>query len=116
MHSEKAASPANRLLNPREREIVAYHEMGHALVALALPGSDPIPSYLSGTVDSDADGDLIVAIAVDGTVRAVTRTYDADGAEGEWEAMIEPSLLDAGDASVQSWLVEGPVESPTFLR
>src|SRR3712207_1962181 len=32
----------NRLLNPREREIVAYHEMGHALVALALPGMDPV--------------------------------------------------------------------------
>jgi cell division protease FtsH len=32
----------NRLLNPREREIVAYHEMGHALVAMALPGSDPV--------------------------------------------------------------------------
>jgi cell division protease FtsH len=32
----------NRLLNPREREIVAYHEMGHALVALALPGTDPV--------------------------------------------------------------------------
>jgi cell division protease FtsH len=32
----------NRLLNPKEREIVAYHEMGHALVALALPGSDPV--------------------------------------------------------------------------
>ncbi|MBI0432556.1 ATP-dependent zinc metalloprotease FtsH [Roseomonas sp. KE0001] len=32
----------NRLLNPREREIVAYHEMGHALVAMAVPGSDPV--------------------------------------------------------------------------
>ncbi len=32
----------NRLLNPREREIVAYHEMGHALVASLLPGSDPV--------------------------------------------------------------------------
>jgi cell division protease FtsH len=32
----------NRILNPREREIVAYHEMGHALVALALPGVDPV--------------------------------------------------------------------------
>ena len=32
----------NRLLNPREREIVAYHEMGHALVAMALPGVDPL--------------------------------------------------------------------------
>jgi len=32
----------NRLLNPREREIVAYHEIGHALSALALPGTDPV--------------------------------------------------------------------------
>lgn len=32
----------NRVLNPREREVVAYHEMGHALVALSLPGSDAI--------------------------------------------------------------------------
>jgi cell division protease FtsH len=32
----------SRLLNPHEREVVAYHEMGHALVALALPGMDPV--------------------------------------------------------------------------
>jgi len=32
----------NRLINPREREIVAHHEMGHALVALSLPGTDPV--------------------------------------------------------------------------
>jgi cell division protease FtsH len=32
----------NRLINAREREIVAYHEIGHALVALSLPGSDPV--------------------------------------------------------------------------
>jgi len=32
----------NRLLGPEERRIVAYHEMGHALVALAQPGGDPV--------------------------------------------------------------------------
>lgn len=32
----------SRLLNEREREVVAYHEMGHALVASALPGADPV--------------------------------------------------------------------------
>jgi len=32
----------NRLLNLKEREIVAYHETGHALVAMALPGVDPV--------------------------------------------------------------------------
>ena len=32
----------NRLLNPREREIVAHHEMGHAFVAAALSGTDVV--------------------------------------------------------------------------
>jgi cell division protease FtsH len=32
----------NRLLIPKEREVVAYHEMGHALAALALPGTDTV--------------------------------------------------------------------------
>lgn len=32
----------NRLLNPKERKVVAYHEMGHALVAMSLPGVDPV--------------------------------------------------------------------------
>jgi len=32
----------NRLINEKEREIVANHEMGHAIVALSLPGTDPV--------------------------------------------------------------------------
>ncbi len=32
----------SRVLNARERESVAFHEMGHALVALAQKGTDPV--------------------------------------------------------------------------
>ena len=32
----------NRVLNEHERTVVAYHEMGHALVAMSLPGSDTV--------------------------------------------------------------------------
>ena len=32
----------NRLLNPLERRVVAYHELGHAMVTLALPGTDTV--------------------------------------------------------------------------
>jgi cell division protease FtsH len=31
-----------RIMSPRERETVAYHESGHAVVASALPGLDPV--------------------------------------------------------------------------
>jgi cell division protease FtsH len=32
----------NRVLNKMDKERVAYHEVGHALVALSFPGADPI--------------------------------------------------------------------------
>jgi len=32
----------NSLLNKLERRVVAYHELGHAMVALALPGTDSV--------------------------------------------------------------------------
>ena len=32
----------NRILNPAEKERVAHHEVGHALVAMSIPGSDAV--------------------------------------------------------------------------
>jgi cell division protease FtsH len=32
----------NRMLNEKEKEIVAYHEAGHALVAASVPNADPV--------------------------------------------------------------------------
>jgi cell division protease FtsH len=32
----------NRAINPKERKIVAYHEAGHAIVAMAVPNADPV--------------------------------------------------------------------------
>jgi cell division protease FtsH len=32
----------NRAMNPKEKEIVAYHESGHALVAMSVPNADPV--------------------------------------------------------------------------
>ncbi len=32
----------NKLINPRERRIVAYHESGHAIIGYFTPGADPV--------------------------------------------------------------------------
>ena len=89
-----------------------------AALAAYVPGSDPIPSYLSGTVavEGGVERDETLAVAVNGVVRAVTRPYEVEGAEGEWEAMVDPRLLDAGGAAVQVWVVGGTAEAPTFAR
>src|SRR5579883_1530184 len=31
-----------RIITPKERDVVAHHEMGHALIALSLPGTDTV--------------------------------------------------------------------------
>ncbi|MGE0093242.1 MAG: ATP-dependent zinc metalloprotease FtsH [Alphaproteobacteria bacterium] len=36
------AERKGRLLHPQERKVVAYHEMGHALIAASLPNTDPV--------------------------------------------------------------------------
>ena len=36
------AERRSMIISPREKEITAYHEAGHALVARLLPGTDPI--------------------------------------------------------------------------
>jgi len=32
----------NRVINPEEKKIVAYHELGHGIVSMSLPGTDPV--------------------------------------------------------------------------
>ncbi len=38
----RASKSRSRILSPKERKVVDYHELGHALVASALPGVDPV--------------------------------------------------------------------------
>src|SRR5690606_37845418 len=82
------------------------------------PGTEPIPAFVSGTVvpGGEATGEEIIAISLDGRVVAVTRTFEPSGNGARWEAMIAPSLLDAGVSSVEAWLVTGSTSDPTFYR
>ena len=37
----------NRVINPKEKQIVAHHETGHALVAAFTPGADKVHRFPS---------------------------------------------------------------------
>ena len=85
-------------------------------IAAFVPGADPIPSYISGTLEGPVDIEDILAVVVNDTVVAVTRPYEVEGSKARWEAMIPPSLLDAGGAAVGVWLVEGSAPAPAFIH
>ena len=60
----------NKLINPHERQVVAYHESGHAVVGHLTPGADPVlgPSgLLSPMVKSD--GLVVIPLGVEGLFR-----------------------------------------------
>ena len=40
--SLRALQKKSRVMNPKEKKTVAYHESGHALVAELVPGADPV--------------------------------------------------------------------------
>ncbi|WIM11916.1 ATP-dependent metallopeptidase FtsH/Yme1/Tma family protein [Enhydrobacter sp.] len=42
MFAIRRMAGGTRVLIPHEREVIAFHETGHALVAMALPGVDPV--------------------------------------------------------------------------
>ncbi len=75
-----------------------------------------IPSWISGVITpkpSDA-GDLIVAVAVNGQIAAVTRTFVNDDRNVEYGALIPPNAFRDGANRVDLILVQGEGTDRTF--
>jgi hypothetical protein len=73
--------------------------------------SDPeavVPCYFEGRVLSVADSGqpVSIAVAVNGTIRAVTRTYQIDGIRDRWAAMVPETAFHEGENDVQYFTVE----------
>ncbi len=58
------------------------------------PDTDLIPAYMSGTLEGAPVADHVLAIALDGVIVAVTRTWDDSGAT-RFQAMLPPDALDS---------------------
>ncbi len=77
----------NRLLNLREREVVAYHEMGHALVALSLPGTDVVHKVSIIPRGVGALGYTIQRPTEDRFLMTSTELEDKDGGITRWPCL-----------------------------
>lgn len=77
-----------------------------------------LPAQVLGTVESAAalEEDVVLAIAVNGTIAAVTRSYDDDDGAVRFAAMIPPDSLVDGRNDVAVYLVTGEGDSRTLAR
>jgi hypothetical protein len=68
-----------------------------------------VPCFFEGHVTSSTSesGSLVLAVAINGTIRAVTRTYRVDGFFDRWSAMVPESCLRMGKNDVQFFAVSG---------
>jgi hypothetical protein len=55
-------------------------------------------------------------VAIDGVVRAVTRTFEPEGSSARFHVLIPPELLHPGANDVVIWLAAGDPETATLRR
>ncbi len=80
--------------------------------------ADQLPVFISGRVnlEAPATGEEIVMVAVDGVVRAITRTFEAEGDSARYQALIHPDLLHAGVNDVEVWMATGSSDQAKLLN
>ncbi|MDQ3781846.1 MAG: hypothetical protein M3349_02785, partial [Actinomycetota bacterium] len=69
------------------------------------PDTDVVTALISGTVTEIADGEHVMAVAVDGRIVAVTRTW-VDNGLTQFQAMLPPDAIEAASMP-QFYLVDG---------
>jgi hypothetical protein len=80
------------------------------------PQADGLPTTVTGRVDDGVgDVDHVVAVAVNGEVAAVTRTYDSDGTRSFY-ALVPPDAFAEGANDLELLLVDGTGSSRTLQR
>jgi hypothetical protein len=80
--------------------------------------SDPkdlVPCYIEGRILSGTGSGqpASLVVAVNGTIRAVTRTYQLDGIRDRWSAMVPEAAFHDGENDVQYFAIES---APPDLR
>ena len=70
---------------------------------------DLVPCYYEGIVCSPFSDDkpVHIAVAVNGVIRAVTRTYRLDGVRNRWAAMVPENSLHQGENEIKFYSVTG---------
>ena len=97
-------SVASLSIRPSSNESV--HVSGRELLNAVDPALDLVPTYVTGTLGGSHPAQQDLAIGVNGTVAAVTRSY-SDAGQTKFGAMIPERTLHAGANDVSVYAVNG---------
>ena len=90
------------------------------LFAHVKPNSAFVPAYIAGYVRSgwDTEAPLNLAVAINGTIRATTRTYTFPraGKRKRWSAVVEESSFYAGQNEVEVFVINSSRGQPVLAR
>ena len=90
------------------------------LFARVQPNSDFIPAHIAGYVRSgwDVEAPLNLAVAINGTIRATTRTYTFPlaGKRKRWSAVVEEGSFNAGQNEVEVFVIHSSRGKPVLAR
>jgi hypothetical protein len=75
-----------------------------------------VPCYFEGRIVSSGAfaAPVRIAVAVNGTIRAVTRTYELDGLRDRWSAMVPEWSLREGSNDVRYYAISGDAPNLRF--
>jgi hypothetical protein len=117
--------PYRGLLGRRVADLAVAGEDGPAVAVEAPsafadldPDADVLPARITGLVRAGGrdPGRLTLAVAVNGTVRAVTRTYANDARTLRFSALVPEASFRAGDNAVEVLAVSGDEQHPRLVR
>ena len=91
-------------VTPSRNESV--HVSGRELLNAVDLSLDLIPTYVTGTISGAHPAQQDLAIAVNGTIEAVTRSY-TDAGETKFGAMVPEKSIHAGANDVSVYAVSG---------
>jgi hypothetical protein len=78
-------------------------------------GSEIIPAYVTGRISGGSGKDEDLAVALNGTIAATTRSYD-DAGEERFAALVPERMLHNGSNLVEIFAVTGPGDHPELTR
>lgn len=80
------------------------------------PTAEPFPAQVTGTLTGSAafNGDVVLAISLNGRVEAVVRTFDTDGRTTSFQAILPPEAFRAGANRIEVVLVDGTAGTRSY--